>query len=150
MEMKKILAKYRFILYTILVFIFSVLYTISCSKNPADSSGDIVLGDSNLTYTKDIFPLFNVKCGSESGCHSSKFGALPARGLDLTRYEILIDHMIDGSERLIIPGQGEQSFLYNILLTPISGRRQMPPDRTPLSVNNIVGIRTWIDEGAVQ
>jgi hypothetical protein len=58
--------------------------------------------------------------------------------------------MIDGSELLVLEFQGEQSFLYNILLGPISGRRQMPPDRAPLSVNNILGIKTWIDEGAPQ
>ena len=115
-----------------------------------DSSKEIVPPDSNLNYTDDIFPLFSVKCGSENGCHSPNFGGVPARNLDLTNYESIISHLIDGSERLVIPEQGEQSFLYNILLRPISGRRQMPPDRTPLSVNNIVGIRTWIDEGAHQ
>ena len=148
--MKKIIAKYPYIIYTILLFSFSVVYTNSCSKNPTDSGNDIELPTSDLNYTEHIFPLFTVKCGSESGCHSSNFGGLPAKGLDLTKYEILINHLIDESERLVIPGQGEQSFLYNILLGPLPGRRQMPPDRSPLSVNNIVGIRTWIDEGAHQ
>ena len=148
--MKKIIANYPFLIYTILVFSFSVIYVSSCKENPADSSKDFVLPDSNLNYTDHIFPLFSVKCGSENGCHSPNFGGLPARGLDLTRYEILIEHLIDGSQRLIIPFQGEQSFLYHILLGPVSGRRQMPPDRTPLTINNIVGIKTWIDEGAHQ
>ncbi|MEE9117226.1 MAG: hypothetical protein V3U02_01360 [Calditrichia bacterium] len=148
--MKKIIAKYPFIFYIILVVLFSVLYTSSCSKNPTDSSKDIVLPDSNLNYTEHIFLLFSVKCGSESGCHSSNFGGLPARGLDLTNYQNLITHLIDGSELLIIPFQGEESFLYNILLGPLPGRTRMPKDRTPLTVNNIVGIRTWIDEGAHQ
>ena len=139
-----------FLIYIILIFSFSVLYMISCEENPADSGQDFVLPDSNLNYTDHIFPLFSVKCGSESGCHSPNFGGIPARGLDLTRYEILSEHLIDGSERLIIPFQGEQSFLYQILLTPISGRRQMPPDRSPLTINNIVGIKTWIDEGVPQ
>ena len=75
---------------------------------------------------------------------------MPAKGLDLTIYENMMAHLIDNSERLIIPYQGEQSFLYNILLRPLPGRRQMPPDRAPLSVNNIVGVRNWIDEGAHQ
>jgi len=112
--------------------------------------GGIVLPDSNLSYTDHIFPLFSVKCGSESGCHSMNFGGLPARGLDLTNYYNMITHLIDGNELLIIPFQGEQSILYNILLGPESGRPQMPKDRAPLSVNNILGIRTWINEGAPQ
>jgi len=148
--MRNIKTKSPFILYSILIFSLSVLYTSSCSDNPNDPNKDLVLPDSNLNYTEHLFPLFNVKCGSESGCHSSNFGTVPARGLDLTRYEILIDHLIDGSERIIIPGQGEQSFLYRILLGPLSGRRQMPPDRSRLSINNIKGIKTWIDEGAPQ
>ena len=147
--MKKIIAKYPFILYSILIFSFSVLYTSSCSENPTESEKEFILPDSNLTYTNDIFPLFTVKCGSENGCHSPNFGGLPARGLDLTNYQSIISHRIDGSELLVILGRGEQSFLYNILFTPISGRRQMPPDRTPLSPNNVNAIKTWIDEGAL-
>ena len=148
--MKKIISHYSFQFYTILLFSFSIIYTSSCSKNPTDPEKEFVLPDSNLNYTDHIFPLFTVKCGSENGCHSPNFGGVPAKGLDLTNYESVRTHMIDGSELLVIPYQGEQSFLYNILLKPISGRRQMPQDRTPLSVNNIVGIRTWIDEGAHQ
>jgi hypothetical protein len=121
---------------------------ISCDDNPTESKVEITLPDSNLTYSEHIFPLFTAKCGSENGCHSPNFGSPAARNLDLTNYQSIRTHMIDDSELLVVEFQGEQSFLYNILLGPISGRRQMPPDRQPLSVNNIVGIRTWIDEGA--
>ncbi len=137
------------------------IYTVRCAVSDGKSvtvdsvlievvDGGIVLPDSNLNYTEHIFLLFSVKCGSESGCHSPNFGGLPARGLDLTNYQNMITHLIDGSELLIIPFQGEESFLYNILLGPISSRPRMPKDRAPLTVNNIVGIRTWINEGAPQ
>lgn len=148
--MQKKITNNPFFIYTILVFLFSVIYLSSCDDNPADSSKDIVLPDSNLNYTEHIFPLFTVKCGSENGCHSPNFGGLPAKGLDLTNYQSIISHRIDGSEPLVIEYEGEISFLYNILLSPISGRRQMPPDREPLSINNIIGVKTWIDEGAHQ
>jgi hypothetical protein len=121
----------------------------SCSDNPADASKEIILPDSNLTYISDIQDLFRVECGSENGCHSTAFGGPPAQGLDLLNYQSIMSHMVDGSEKLVIEYQGEQSFLYNILLNNISGRRRMPPDRAPLSINNIVGIKTWIDEGAL-
>ena len=149
-NMRKTISRYTFIIYVILISTLSILYMNSCEKNPSDSGGEITLPDSNLTYTEHIFPLFVAKCGSENGCHSPNFGTSPARNLDLTNYSSIRTHMIDGSELLVLEFQGEQSFLYNILLGPISGRRQMPPDRAPLSVNNIIGIRTWIDEGALQ
>jgi len=148
--MKKQYINYTYIIYIISIVALSILYMSSCEKNPTDSQSEIVLPDSNLTYTEHIFPLFTAKCGSESGCHSPNFGGVPARNLDLTNYQSIRTHMIDGSELLVLEFQGEQSFLYNILLGPLSGRRQMPPDRAPLSVNNIIGIRTWIDEGALQ
>jgi hypothetical protein len=109
----------------------------------------IVLPESNLNYTDHLSYLFQVRCGSENGCHSHlNTGGPPARGLDITDYDDLINHIIDDSTNLIIPGQGEQSFLYKILLGPVSGRPQMPKDRPPLNSNNTNGIRGWIDEGA--
>jgi hypothetical protein len=146
--MRKFVTKYPYIIYFLLISTLSMFYMISCEKNPTQTEGEITLPDSNLTYTEHIFPLFTAKCGSETGCHSPNFGGVPARDLDLTNYQSIRTHMVDGSELLVIEFQGGQSFLYNILLGPISGRRQMPPDRTPLSVNNIMGIKTWIDEGA--
>ncbi len=108
-----------------------------------------VLPESNLNYTDHISHLFRLRCGSENGCHSHlNTGGRPARGLDLTSYQSSITHLIDGSELIIIPGQGEQSFLYNILLGPVSGRSRMPKDRAPLTSVDTNGIRIWIDEGA--
>jgi len=136
------------------------IYVVKCTVSDGKSvtvdsvlievtDGEIVLPESNLSYTDHISPLFRLKCGSENGCHSYlNTGGPPARDLDLTNYQSTITHLIDGSELIIVPGQGEQSFLYNILLGPVSGRRQMPPDRTPLTINNIIGLKTWIDEGA--
>ena len=147
--MHKIKTIYPFFIFAALVFLISTLSNNSC-KSPTDADKEITLPDSNLNYTDDIFPLFSAKCGSENGCHSTYFGGIPANGLDLTQYENLINHMVEGSERIIIPGHGAESFLYRILLEPLLGRRQMPPDRAPLSVNNINGIKTWIDEGALQ
>jgi hypothetical protein len=111
----------------------------------------IVLPESNLVFTDHIQPLFRLRCGSENGCHAyTNTGGPPARGLEMINYQALMTHSIDGSEPLIIPGEGEQSFLYNILLGPIAGRPQMPKDRKQLNTNNINGIKTWIDEGAQQ
>jgi hypothetical protein len=147
--MNKIKTLYPFFICVTLAFLISTLSTNSCTS-PTDAEKEITLPDSNLNYTDHIFPLFSAKCGSEDGCHSTYFGSLPANGLDLTQYDNLINHLVNDSEPIIIPGHGAESFLYRILLEPLLGRRQMPPDRAPLSVNNIKGIKTWIDEGAPQ
>jgi hypothetical protein len=111
----------------------------------------IILPESNLNFTDHIQPLFRLRCGSENGCHAyNNTGGPPARGLEMINYQALIAHSIDGNEPLIVPGEAEQSFLYNILLGPQSGRPQMPKDRKPLNTNNLNGIKTWIDEGALQ
>jgi hypothetical protein len=146
--MRELLTKYPYIIYFILIVSLSIFYMISCEKNPSDPSDEIVLPDSNLSYSQHIQPLFFSKCASESGCHSPNIGGGPARGLDLTNYGVIRTHMIDGSELIVIEFQATESFLYNILLQPLSGRRRMPPDRESLSPNNIQGIKTWIDEGA--
>ena len=108
-----------------------------------------VLPASNLTYTDHIKRLFRLKCGSENGCHSHlNTGGPPIRGLDLTSYQSILIHLIDGSEPIIVPGQSEQSFLYKILLGQISDRHQMPKNNPPLNSNDINGVKVWIDEGA--
>lgn len=130
----------------ILIAIASVIFTISCTKKAAEPEKEIILPESDLNYTDHIYPLFVQKCGYKSGCHSSYE---PARGLDLTVYENFIDHYIDGVVPLIIEGDGGNSFLYNILIEPeVLGRLRMPLYDPPLSANQIVGIRQWIDEDA--
>jgi hypothetical protein len=110
-----------------------------------------VLPDSNLNYTDHISSLFKIKCGSEIGCHAHyNTGGQPARRLNLNIYQSTITHLIDGSEPIIVTGQGEQSFLYKILLGPLSGRSRMPKDKPQLNSNDINGVRVWIDEGAPQ
>ncbi|TFH01609.1 MAG: hypothetical protein E4H13_04440 [Calditrichales bacterium] len=120
---------------------------VACSNDPAGPEKEITLPESNLNYVEHIQPLLIVKCGSRSGCHSS---FEPARGLDLTNYQILINHEVDGNVRLVIPGQGISSFLYNILREPLLTTTRMPKDEPALSANNQEGIRIWIDEGAQQ
>jgi hypothetical protein len=109
------------------------------------------LPESNITFSEHIRPLFRIRCGSENGCHSFlNTGGYPAKRLQLTNYQSTITHLIDGDEPLIIPGQGEQSFLYKILFMPLSDSPRMPKERIPLNTNNTNCIRIWIDEGALE
>jgi len=132
-------------MFVLVLIIFLILA--ACSKDPNAPEKEIILPESNLNYVEHIQPLLIVKCGNRSGCHSSYD---PARGLDLTNYQLLINHDVDGNVRLVIPGQGISSFLYNILREPLLTTTRMPKDEPALSANNQEGIRIWIDEGAPQ
>lgn len=57
--------------------------------------------------------------------------------------------MVNGSIPLVFSGDGENSILYQILLTDVLGRPRMPLDGPYLNTNNSNGVKTWIDEGLV-
>ena len=110
--------------------------------NPEDQV--FTLPDSNLTYIDHIRPMFVAKCTSRSGCHST---VDQAGGLDLTNYQDIRQHMVNGSIPLVFSGDGENSILYQILLTSYLDRPRMPIDGPYLNTNNSRGVKTWIDEG---
>jgi hypothetical protein len=93
--------------------------------------------DSNVSYTVDIAPIFELKCVS---CHGN--GRLDA-GLDLTKWTSFVDG------RIVVPGEPDNS----ILIWTIEGNTiapRMPPQPTPpLTFNQIRGVRTWVAEGAL-
>lgn len=126
----------------ILAIALAVIY--SCKDegtNPEDQV--FTLPDSNLTYTDHIRPMFVSKCSSRSGCHSS---VDQAGNLDLTNYQDIRQHLVNGSIPLVFSGDGENSILYQILLTPVLDRPRMPVDGPYLNTNNSRGVKTWIDE----
>ena len=101
---------------------------------------DIVFPDSGVSYGRHVQPLFDRGCAF-SGCHA---GETPQRGLSLESYQkaterigIIVAYDPDGS----------------LLVMAIEGRapntRRMPLFRSPLTDNQIKGIRTWIKEGAL-
>lgn len=112
----------------------------------------IVLPENNLTFDNHIQPLFRLRCGNVTGgCHSyTNISGPPAKRLDIISYQQVITHLVDESVPLVNVGDGENSFLYQILLGPVSAHPQMPKNRIPLTANNADGIKTWINEGAQQ
>ena len=145
--MRKILLRYTHQFYLILITMLSILTILACSDNATEPQKEIVLPEKGLNFETHIKPLFINKCASGSGCHSA-FD--PANGLNLTDYQTIMTHFAAGTEQLVIPGQADQSFLYNILLGPLLGIPRMPTDLPPLNSNNINGVKTWINEGAEQ
>ncbi len=102
---------------------------------------NVVFPDSGVSYSQHVDVLFQQSCAA-ARCHG---GFDPASGLDLQfpSYRALMDHQ----PRLVLPGNGANSLLI-LRLTGEVGER-MPLRQQPLNLNQIGGIRTWIDEGAI-
>jgi hypothetical protein len=132
-----------------MVFGLLLLLCYSCSDsgtNPQDQ--EFVIPESDLTFTDHIGPMVLAKCGSNSGCHNTTDRA---GGLDMTNYQSIMLHFVTnefGSEKLVVPGSGEVSFMYRVLLQNQPGVARMPLDGPFLNSNNTNGIKVWIDEGA--
>ncbi len=130
--MKKNLVKYLLVLFTIII--------ISTFQNCDDSitSSDIanlVMPDSNVSYSIHIAPVFEVMC---VGCHNSQTSE---GGVDLSSWA---NATRDPS--VIFPGSDSTSILVWTIerLPPYP---PMPPFER-LKQNHIDGIRIWIREGA--
>ena len=110
----------------------------SCKDEKPNTSG-YLLPDSNISYSRDIDPLFAQTClGSQ--CHS---GSSPAQGLNLEppSYGKLIFYV----PTLVVPRDTN-----SLLLQYINGKMfpRMPSNQNPLTTNQIDGIKEWIKEGA--
>lgn len=119
------------------IFIFAVAF--GCDDTVSNNGKDIP--DSNVSYSRHIQPIFNLKCAT-SGCHDDQ---TRAGNLSLTSYgNATADNLI------IVPYHPENSILV-WAITGESGYGPMPPlgaPVPPLSDKEIQGIKTWIKEGA--
>jgi len=118
--------------------IVAALIVPSCKDEKPNTSG-YLLPDSNISYSRDIDPLFAQTClGSQ--CHS---GSSPAQGLNLEppSYGKLIFYV----PTLVVPRDTN-----SLLLQYINGKMfpRMPSNQNPLTTNQIDGIKEWIKEGA--
>ena len=121
---------------------FIVLVPGCKDQGPSDPDvSDIVFPASGVSYSAHVDALFQQRCAF-SGCHA---GANPQRGLDLLApsYDALRNHL----PTLVIVGEPDNSLLVQMLEGTVQPR--MPYNRTPLTVNQLTGIRTWINEGAL-
>lgn len=92
-----------------------------------------------VSYTLHIQPVLDLKC-NYSGCHDD---GSRAGGLSFTTY---INTTSDLS--LVLPGEPQNSRLV-WSIEGISGGLPMPPiGYPPMTKNQILGVRTWIKEGA--
>ena len=127
-----------------------LLISFACKdEGPNPAEQEFVLPESNVTYSEHLEPFFLAKCGSRSGCHGPTD---KAGGLDITSYTAIREHLVDssvGDVILVIPGDGENSFLYNVLIKDFLDTPRMPLDGPYLNQNNVNGVKIWIEEGAL-
>ncbi len=122
---------------TFLTFLFVVAF--GCDDTVSNYVEDIP--ESNVSYSKHIQPIFNLKCTS-SGCHEDQ---TRAGNLSLTSYG-----NVTADELIIVPYHPENSILV-WAIEGDAGYGPMPPlgaPVPPLSQKEIQGIKTWIKEGA--
>jgi hypothetical protein len=130
--------KYLFASLIILSFIFIITYTGCKDQVTASDVDKVVIPDSNVSYSKYIQPVFNIKCASR-GCHED---AARAGGISLTT---CANTKADAS--VVVPGEPETSRLV-WAIEGIGNYPMPPPGYPPLNQNQIQGVRTWIAEGA--
>ena len=127
------------ILSKIILFILVTAIYYGCDDTVTASDIDNrEIPDSNVSYSKDIAPVFELKCVS---CHRN---GREEGGVNLTTWSGVTNPGI------VIPGEAETSpLVWSIEWRP--GSLRMPPEDSPflpLTSKQIQGVKTWIDEGA--
>ena len=131
----------------IIFFITVITGIVAGCKDDATDSGPIgiVFPDSNISYGRHVQPLFDRGC-AYSGCHGED--TFDRYGFSLDSYQ----HATSSTDiiRRCFPHEPcdpEQSTLVR-RIEGLDGRERMPLDRSPLTTNQINGIKQWIREGA--
>ncbi len=96
--------------------------------------------DESLIFERDIQPIFEMNC---IGCHSVND---PQAGLSLLDHNDVMKGALSG--KVVIPGDSGKSKLYQ-LVAQVDKNVVMPPKPLlPLSDEEVVKIKNWIDQGA--
>ncbi len=135
LRQKRIFA--RLVLILLPAAIIVALIVPSC-KDQSPTTSDLILPDSNISYSRDIDPLFAQTClGSQ--CHS---GSAPADNLNLLPPSCTTLEYFNPP--LFVPHDTN-----SLILQWLDGRRfpQMPMNRPPLTQNQLHAVKQWIIEG---
>ncbi len=130
----------KFYIWTFLFLFFTNF--ISCKKDKPVSY--LIAHD----YPAEVREIFLTKC-STAGCHNT-LSKDAASGLDLSSWEKLFEGGRNGAS--VLPYQSEFSFLFSFLNTyPELGgmlKPTMPFGENPLSFEEVLLVKKWIEEGA--
>jgi len=116
--------------------------TASSAATPEDSAAtDLPTAEaqvapaSSVSYSKDVFPIFEASCIK---CHGVE---KVSRGLDLTSYEKTMTGSVKGP--VVLPGDADNS-----LLVKLSVEGKMPKQGAKLTPEQIEVVRNWVIQGA--
>ncbi len=141
--------------FLLLIFVF----LLQCSKNSTGNDNDkFVFPEKGVSFYKNVEPLFQIRCGLESGCHSpadQPSGDNQLTYAILTTKALLLDFRLSSTGEKLIDlnvhrKHPELAPLYLILSEgyPRQQKDMMPPiPREPLNQNQLNGILEWIREG---
>jgi hypothetical protein len=127
------------VLHSILLLLTAAILFIGCDDTiTANDIDNREIPDSNVSYSIDIAPIFELKCVS---CHRN---GREEGDVNLSTWAGVVNPII------VIPGEAETSpLVWGIEWRP--GFPPMPPQNSsflPLTLKQITGVKTWIDEGA--
>ncbi|MFN1833836.1 hypothetical protein AB2B38_001135 [Balneola sp. MJW-20] len=127
----------------IIIFVYVFLLS-SCITNFEELSVDDTQIPDEVSYSRDIQPIFNSTCGG-GGCHVNN----TAFGVNLTDYDRTMNSRGNqyGTEVVIIGDAEASPLIDKVEPNPDFGSR-MPLGANPLSPTQIQLIRDWIDQGA--
>ena len=137
--MKSYSINYKFALISCTV-VAAIIVLSSCkdTSNSVSTLDEIVFPATDISYEKQVQPLFNVGCAI-TGCHDKATNQ--NKNLDRTSFA-----GVRSNFGVVIPGDTTNSrLIWNIEARP--GYAPMPPAK-PLSQNQIQGLKRWILEGA--
>lgn len=114
-----------------------------CQSRKIDNTMIVGPGEA-VSFAQDIQPILSNSCGG-AGCHINQ----SMNGVELTNYaQVMSSIGVQYGEDIVVPGDPDASPLVDkIESNPQFGVR-MPPNRAPLTAQEITFIRTWIEEGA--
>lgn len=113
----------------------------SCKDEFTETCDKLVIPDTGIVrYLIHVQPIFDCSCAF-TGCHG--VDTKETRGFSLDDYD---NFMTGATRQVIYRGNPDAS----PLILRIEGKLgvRMPPDRPPLTPNQINGLRRWISQGA--
>ncbi|RPI75944.1 MAG: hypothetical protein EHM47_01160 [Ignavibacteriales bacterium] len=121
-----------------LIPILLLIFYTGCDDSFTDVDNNDI-PDSNVSFSKHIQPVFNIKCVN---CHGV---GITEAGLDLTTWSGTV-----ADPSIVFPGEPDNSRLvWSIEGNPVV--QPMPPlgsSYLPLTQDQRKGVRTWVKEGA--
>lgn len=124
----------------LLIFTFLAVIIISaCDDTPNITEIDsVVIPASNVSYSRYIQPLLTAKC-ARAGCHDDQSHV---GNLSLT------SHANTTSSYLVVAPGYPQNSLLALSVQGLTTSPMPPVGLSPLTKNQIDGIKTWVKEGA--